>query len=99
MSFLIKIPVTATFNFSSFSGWYGWFPAIFIDIVDQLLTVISTVREHAASFYIYMFQYGNREIDVITLPFTEHYIHRISICVYCRMDFGTGTSPAVSDFV
>ena len=99
MALFVQPPVTAALKFGSFFGRDGWFPAIFIDIVNQILTVISTVCKHTASFYINVLQYRDGEIDVITLSFTKHQIYRIAICVYRCMDFGAGTSPAVPDLV
>ena len=86
-------------NFAPFFGRDGWLPTIFIDIVNQLLAVVTTVRKYTTSFYIYMLQYGYCVIDVISLPLAKRHIHRISVSVYCCVDFGTGSSPAVSDFI
>ena len=86
-------------NLAPFFGRDCWLPAIFIDIVGQVPTVITTVRKYTASFYIDMFQYRDGKIDVIALSFTKHQIDRIAISVYGCMDFGTGSSPAVPDFV
>ena len=83
---------------SSF-GRDDWFFTIFIDIVNQILAVITTVRKHTASFYIYMLQYWHGEIDVTSLSFTKHQTDRIAIGIYGCMNFGTGPSPAVPDFV
>ena len=99
MALLIQPPVTMTLKFRSFFGWDGWFPALFINIINQLVAVITTVCKHTASFYIYMIQYRYGKIDVIALPFAEHKIYRTAISVYGCMDFGTGTSTAVPDFV
>lgn len=99
MALLIQPPVTTALKFGSFFRRDSWFPAIFIDIVDQILAVITTVRKHAASFYINMSQYRDGVIDVITLSFAKHQIDRIAISVYGCMDFGTGPSPAVPDLV
>lgn len=38
-------------------------------------------------------------IDIITLPFAGHKIPRIPIGIYYCMDFGTGSSTAMSNFV
>lgn len=99
MALFIQLPVTVTLKLGSFFGRDDWLPSIFIDIVDQLKTIITTVRKYIASFYIYVFQDWDGKIDVTTLSFAKHQIDRIAVSVYGRMDFGTGTSPAVSDFV
>ena len=99
MSLFIQPPVAAALKFGSFFGRDGWLPAIFIDIIDQILAVITTIRKHSASFYIDMLQYRDGKIDVITLSFTKHQIDRTAISVYGCMDFGTGSPAAVSDFV
>lgn len=88
MALFIQPPVTTTLKFSSSSERDGCFPAIFIDIVDQILAVIASVREHSISVYIYMLSYRNGAIDVIKLSFTKHHIDRIAISVYGRMDLG-----------
>ena len=95
----IQPPIATALKFGFFFGRDGWFPAIFIDIVDQIPTVIIPVRQHAASVYIYMLQYRDCKIDVITLSFTKHQTDRTAISIYGCMDFGTGSPAAVSDFV
>lgn len=70
-----------------------------IDIVDESITVVPTVSKHIAPLDIYMFQYRDRIIDIITLPFTEHDIKRIAICIYGSMDLGARSAAAVSDLV
>ena len=99
MALFIQLPVTVTLKLGSFLGRDDWLPSIFIDIVDQLKTIITTVRKYTASFYIDMLQYRDGKIDVIALSFTEHQIDRIAISVYGCMDFGTGSPAAVPDFV
>ena len=99
MAFFIQLPVTMALKLGSSFGGDGWFPAIFIDIVNQILAVIATVRKYTASFYIYMLQYWYGKINVTSLSFTKHQTDRIAIGVYGCMDFETSSSPAVPDFV
>lgn len=70
-----------------------------IDVIQQIVAVISTVCQYIASFYIDMFQNGYGKINVIALSFAEHDINWITISIYCCMDFGAGSAPAMSDFV
>ena len=86
-------------KFGSFFGWDGWFSSFFIDIINQILTVITAVCKHTAFFYIHMIQQGDGKINVITLSLTKHQIDRIAISIYGYMDFGTGSSAAVPNFV
>lgn len=95
MALFIQPPVATALKFGSFFGRDSWIPAIFIDIINQILAVITMVRKHNASFYIYILQYRDGEIDFITLSFAKHQIDRIAISVCGRMDFGTGSSPTV----
>lgn len=99
MALFIQPPAATTLRFDTISGWDGWFPAIFIDIVNQILTVISTVCKHTASFYINVLQYRDGEIDVITLPYTKRQVDRAAISVYGCMDLGSGSPAPVSDSV
>ena len=46
-----------------------------------------------------MLQQGDGKINVITLSLTKHQIDRIAISIYGYMDFGTGSSAAVPNFV
>ena len=56
MSFLIKPPIAATFKFSSSAGWNGWFTAMIVNVIYQLITVVSTVCQNLASIYFDMIQ-------------------------------------------
>ena len=64
-----------------------------------MITVITSVRQYTASFYIYMFQQGDCVCDIISLSFTDHQTNWITIRVYNSVDFGAGSTPAMSDFV
>ena len=46
-----------------------------------------------------MFKQRDCVIDIAALPFANHKIHWITIGIYYGMDFCTGSTPAVSDFV
>ena len=46
-----------------------------------------------------MIQQRDCVIDIVTLPFTNHKINRITVCIYNCMDFCAGSTTAVSDFV
>ena len=87
------------FEFGILSGWNRRLTSTFIDIVQQLVTVIPTVCQYIASLYINMLQHRNGVIDIIALSFAEHDIQRIAIGIYGRMDFSAGTSPAVSNLI
>lgn len=87
------------FEFSALSGWNRRLTSTFINIVQQLVTVIPTVCQYIASFYINMIQHRNGIIDIIALSFAEHDIQKVAIGIYDRMDFCAGTSPAVSDLI
>ena len=87
------------FKFSTLSGWNRRLTSTFIDIVQQLVTVIPTVCQYIASLYVNMLQHRDGVIDIIALSFAEHDIQRISIGIYGRMDFCAGTSPAVSNLI
>ncbi len=52
--------------------FYNWVSKLRKAGYTLLITVITTVRKHAASFYIYMLQDWDGKIDVITLSFAEH---------------------------
>lgn len=93
MAFLVQPPVAMTLKFRSFFGRNGWFPAIFINIINQFVVVISTVGHYLASFHINMFQYGDCIIDAITLPLAQHDIYRITISIYSCMDLGLVLAP------
>ena len=56
-----------TLKFGSFFGWDGWFSSFFIDIINQILTVITAVCKHTAFFYSNMLQQGDGKINVIAL--------------------------------
>lgn len=85
--------------FPNISGWYGWLPTPAINVINKFIAVISTVGKDIASFNIYMFKDGDCEIDIIPLPFTDHYVNRITICIHSSMDFCAWTAAAVPDFV
>lgn len=86
MSFFITPPVTMSFVFCLFSGWDRRFSAIFIDIIDELVAIISTSTQNMASFYSDMIQQRDRKIDIIALPFAQHKINWISIRIYYCMN-------------
>lgn len=75
------------FKFSTLSGWNRRLTSTFIDIVQQLVTVIPTVCQYIASLYVNMLQHRNGVIDIIALSFAEHDIQRISIGIYGRWIF------------
>ena len=52
MSFLIKPPIAATFKFSSSAGWNGWFTAMIVNVIYQLITVVSTHTQNLPSIKI-----------------------------------------------
>ena len=53
------------FKFSTLSGWNRRLTSTFIDIVQQLVTVIPTVCQYIASLYVNMLQHRNGVIDII----------------------------------
>ena len=69
MALFIQPPVAAPLEFGSFFRRVGWFPAIFIDIIDQILAVITSIRKYTVSFHIYMLQYRDGKIDVCPISF------------------------------
>ena len=99
MSFLVKPPIATTVKFSSSTGWNGRLSSVVVNVIHQLITIVSTVRQNLAAIYSDMLQQRDCVIDIITLPFTDHKIHRIPIGIYYCMDFGTGSSTAMSDFI
>ena len=99
MSFLVKPLITTTFKLSSSTGWNGRFSSVVVNVIYQLITVVSTVCQNLAAIHSDMIQQRDCVIDIITLPFTDHKIHRIPIGIYYCMDFGTGSSTAISDFI
>ena len=56
MSFLVKPLITTTFKLSSSTGWNGWFTAMIVNVIYQLITVVSTVCQNFASIYFDMIQ-------------------------------------------
>lgn len=80
-------------------GWDGWFSSFFIDIINQILTVITVVCKHTVFFYINMLQQEDGKINVIVLFLTKYQIDRMAISIYGYMDFRTGSSAAVPNLV
>lgn len=75
MSFLIKPPIAATFKFSSSAGWNGWFTAMIVNVIYQLITVVSrSVEENEydedGEFekYVGTWDWSRMEIDVTIMP-------------------------------
>ncbi len=99
MALFIQPPAATTLRFDTISGWDGWFPAIFIDIVIRFWLSYPLSVMYAVSVYTYMLQHRDGEIDVITLPYTKRQVDRAAISVYGCMDLGSGSPAPVSDSV
>ena len=95
----IQLPIAMTLKFGSFlDGMVGSAP-FFIDIINQILTVITVVCKHTVFFYINMLQQEDGKINVIVLFLTKYQIDRMAISIYGYMDFRTGSSAAVPNLV
>lgn len=99
MSFFVFPPVTLSFKFCAFPGWDGWLRSMLIKIINQLVAIIPSICQYIASIQIYMLQQRNRKINIVALSFADHDKNGIPIGIYCRMDFGAGSSTAMSDFI
>ena len=97
MPLLIKPPVTCPPVSGIFSGGDGWISTPFPDILDELTAVISPVSKYIAAAEINMVKHRDRIIYIVALPFAYHKINRIAIGIYNGMDFGAGSSAAVSN--
>jgi len=71
MSFLIKPPVTVTLEPGTFSGGYGRFPTVVINIINQLITVISSISQDLATIQADLFQQWDCHIDIVPLPLAQ----------------------------
>ena len=71
MSFLIKPPVTVTLKPGSFSGGDGRFPTAVINIINQLVAVISPISQDLAAVQVDLFQQRDCHIDIVPLPLAQ----------------------------
>ena len=92
MSLFVKPPIAMAFKFSTFSRRNRWFSSMGIDIINQLVTVVSTICQYITSIGIDMIQQRDCVIDIVTLPFTDYKINRITVCIYNCMDFCAGST-------
>ena len=99
MPFFVFPSITAPLELCSFPGWNGWFCSMIVKIIDQLVAVISAVCKYTASLQRNMLQQGYRKINIIALSLADHNKKRISIGIYRCMDFCTGSSTTMSNFI
>ena len=71
MSFLIKPPVTVTLKPGSLSGGDGRFPSMVINIINQTITVKSSIRQDLAAVQADLFQQWDCHIDIVPLPLAQ----------------------------
>ncbi len=71
MSFLIKPPVTVTLKPGSFSGGDGRFPTVVINIINQLVAVISPISQDLAAVQADWFQQWDCHIDIVPLSLAQ----------------------------
>mgnify|MGYP003179350996 CR=1 FL=1 len=97
MSFLIKPPVTVTLKPGSFSGGDGRFPTVVINIINQLVAVISPISQDLAAVQADWFQQWDCHIDIVPLSLAQPKINRITVCIYNCMDFCAGPATAMAN--
>ncbi len=99
MSFLVEPPIAVTLKLISTAGRDRWFSSVVVNVIDELVAVVTSVGEHSAPVHFDVLQQRNRVTDVTELSLADHEVHRITVSVYYCMDLGGSSSSAMSDFV